>query len=245
MSLGSELRKPLTTAGKVYAAVVVVCVIGGSSLVQLFPDGWIARRVNSGELEPFVVAVVVLAAIVEFCLRILGVKLQREPPVEAGAPNVQTVSQGVPENSSRWRGGRKLAAAAGLLIGAALLASYLFGTGRMEMIKRGSLSEIPFRIQPVKEFYEKNGRMPATLEEAGVARSVEKKVADPETGESHQYRIVFALSGEIVTARIEGLFEGGPFTWVWRLKRGPPVEWDCKGGTLEDKYRPTACEKGR
>ena len=88
----------------------------------------------------------------------------------------------------------------------------------------------------VSEFYAEHQRFPAANEEAGLSA--------PETISSHSVYSVTLSSGGLITVVYKGgPLEGKTMELKATLDQRGRVRWDCTGGTLGAKYRPSSCRQ--
>jgi len=126
-----------------------------------------------------------------------------------------------------------------LLVGAGLGGIAFMGWTRQGYIKRSEVAGALARLEDLRSYVKKSGRLPASLEEVGVKPLYEDPSGDPETGTSYKFRYRFTLSADSVTVTFDTVSDKGPVTMILRPDAGGG--FDCRGGTLENALRPAAC----
>ena len=74
----SDARKPYTRYGKVFAAVILVCLVVGVLLVAAFPDGWLAWLLEASGPALFCLVVISPALVLGFVMEARGIKFYRD-----------------------------------------------------------------------------------------------------------------------------------------------------------------------
>ena len=88
----------------------------------------------------------------------------------------------------------------------------------------------------VSEFFASQSALPSTNDQAGMAP------ADQISGNNVQ-SVTVGANG-VITVAFSGLPEPTATIQLTPLTNGGRVTWDCEGGTLENKYRPSSCRPG-
>ncbi len=139
---------------------------------------------------------------------------------------------------------RKVVGTTIALLGAVGVAVYMAEL-RPTARKVAYASEANVAMGQIRQSFEKTGKMPATLEEAGVKPRSESMLDLGYPRETIKVGRDLSLTGDTVVALYHGISEQGPATVFYRFFTVPEggVRWDCTGGTLEKKYRIQSCIK--
>lgn len=132
-----------------------------------------------------------------------------------------------------------------VLVGGVVGLVVYYGEYRASAKKMAFTTEAISTMGPIREFVEKNGKLPATLEELGIKAHYEVNWDIGDAGNTTKLSHDISLSGGAVVILYSGVSEKGQATLIFRPvpRPGGGVTWDCTEGTLEKEYRITSCKQ--